>query len=181
MDYIDLKMYDYSFRTLRKRKIILLGSYGVGKTSLINRYIHNSFNYNYHTTIGVNIQTKLIDHENYRYSLVIWDIAGGQQKYAVPFSYLIMSAGALYVYDITRAASYENIQMELLAIKKKINDAPIIVVANKVDLVSKEELEDHKRLMKDITHIYTSAKDDVNVEPAFAELVSQIMLVESQR
>jgi len=174
-------MYDYSYRTLRKRKIILLGSYGVGKTSLINRYIHNSFDHNYHTTIGVNIQTKQVIHDKFRYSLVIWDIAGGQYKYAVPFSYLVMSSAALYVYDVTRPASYENIKFELLAISKKIEKAPIIVVANKIDLLSEEELEDHKKLMEGVTDIYTSAKNDFNVERAFELLVSSIMLQEAQR
>jgi len=172
-------MIDYSYRTLRKRKIILLGSYGVGKSSLIRRYIHNSFDNNYHTTIGVNVQTKMVVSGNFPYSLVIWDIAGGQEKYSVPYGYLLMSAGALYVYDVTRPASYENMEEEIKALSSKIKNAPILVIGNKIDLLSKDELVEHKNLMGELTHVYTSAKESLNVDSAFVSLVEAIVHVES--
>lgn len=170
-------MNDYSYKTLRKRKVVLLGSFGVGKTSLINRFVHNSFTHNYHTTIGVNVQTKLVLHNKTQYSLILWDIAGGQHKYAVPFSYLLMSAGAIYVYDVTRLPSYENIRIELKAISSKIKSAPIIVVGNKIDLLSKEELAAHKLFMRDVTHLYTSAKENIEVEDAFRLLIEKMATV----
>lgn len=172
-------MFDYSYKTLRKRKIILLGSFSVGKTSLKNRFIHNSFNHNYHTTIGVNIQTKLVEHRDYKYSLVIWDIAGGKVKYNVPYSYLLKSAGALYVYDVSQPSTFLNLEEEIKVLSPKINYSPIIVVGNKTDLLSEQELVEHKALMKHKTHIYTSAKEGDNVEKAFIQLVNAIVEIET--
>ena len=97
-------------------KIALSGDTAVGKTSLINRYIDNSFKENYAATMGVNIMTKMVELKdlNINVRLIIWDIAG-QDTYKETRAYYFEGCnGALLVYDITRYSSFDNIEAKWL-------------------------------------------------------------------
>lgn len=165
-------------------KLALLGDPAVGKTSLIDKYITDSFNENYQPTLGVNIVTKDIKLEeiNSDIRLLLWDIAG-QAKYELTRKMFFQGcSGALFVYDKTRYSTFENITSKWLEdfIKFGKPDGVYILIGNKFDLKDsiKVSSEEGKLLSKKINateFIETSAKYGENVEMAFKKLVLHIL------
>jgi len=165
-------------------KLALLGDPAVGKTSLIDKYITDSFNENYQPTLGVNIVTKDIKLEeiNSDIRLLLWDIAG-QAKYELTRKMFFQGcSGALFVYDKTRYSTFENITSKWLEdfIKFGKPDGVYILVGNKLDLkdsikVSSEEGKLLSQKINATEFIETSAKYGENVEMAFKKLVLHIL------
>ncbi len=165
-------------------KLALLGDPAVGKTSLIDKYITDSFNENYQPTLGVNIVTKDIKLEeiNSDIRLLLWDIAG-QAKYELTRKMFFQGcSGALFVYDKTRYSTFENITSKWLEdfIKFGKPDGVYLLIGNKLDLKDsiKVSSEDGKLLSQKINateFIETSAKYGENVEMAFKKLVLHIL------
>lgn len=165
-------------------KLALLGDPAVGKTSLIDKYITDSFNENYQPTLGVNIVTKDIKLEeiNSDIRLLLWDIAG-QAKYELTRKMFFQGcSGALFVYDKTRYSTFENITSKWLEdfIKFGKPDGVYILIGNKLDLkdsikVSSEEGKLLSQKINATEFIETSAKYGENVEMAFKKLVLHIL------
>lgn len=84
------------------KKVCLLGNFAVGKTSLCQRFVNNVFSTDYHSTVGVNIVTKLVELEDIQVKLVIWDIAGELASIELLGNYLAGTQGCLLVADGTR-------------------------------------------------------------------------------
>jgi small GTP-binding protein len=165
-------------------KLALLGDPAVGKTSLINKYITDSFSENYQPTLGVNIVTKdiYIEEINSDIRLLLWDIAG-QTKYELTRKMFFQGcSGALFVYDKTRYSTYENIISKWLEdfIKFGKQNGVYLLIGNKVDLKDsiKVSFEEGRELAQEINaaeFIETSAKYGENVELAFKKLVLHIL------
>lgn len=152
------------------KKVILIGHFGVGKTSLIRRFVHQKFSDEYLTTIGVKIDKKVLDLDGLEMTMIIWDIAGETNQNKVPKSYQLGAHGVLYVFDISRPSTYENLHEQLDYLKGLLPLAPIEVIANKKDLLSDEE---QAKVLDSIMHpsIHTSsAKTGENVEQIFQSL-----------
>ena len=97
-------------------KLALLGNSAVGKTSLINQYIHQKFEQDYHPSLGVNIVIKemAIEEKNARIKMILWDIAG-QEKYDLSRKAFFQGCvGALFVYDVTRPLTFKEIESKWL-------------------------------------------------------------------
>jgi len=124
-----------------KKKIIILGSFAVGKTSLLKRYVLNEFSEDYRPTIGVNIKSKSEIIDDKTVELVIWDIADVVTHNNIPTSYLSGTHAAILVFDITRPETYHRIQSDYEGLKKYLADIEIMVIGNKKDLVDANELE----------------------------------------
>ena len=90
-----------------KKKICLLGSFGVGKTSLVARFVHSLFSDKYHTTVGVKIDKKTVDLGDRAVNLILWDVAGEDDISTLRMSYLRGSAGYVLVADGTRPSTLE--------------------------------------------------------------------------
>ena len=149
------------------KKIILTGSFGVGKTSLFNKFIYNKFDDKYLTTIGVKVNKKSIEIEGKEVSLLLWDIAGEVSQDKIPNSYFLGSSGIIYVFDLTRPSTYRNMASDIEYLQGMTNGAIIKVVGNKSDLVTSDQIAEIK---KDITNewdIITSAKTGENVDDLF--------------
>jgi small GTP-binding protein len=165
-------------------KIVVLGDAAVGKTSLINMYIEQSFQEDYKPTLGANIIRKdvHVDKINANVRLIMWDLAG-QEKYNVIRSmYFQGCVGALLVYDITRSSTFENINLKWLKDFQKYvkKEGTYILIGNKIDLknerlVSTAEGEKFAKEIQASDFIETSAKYGENVEKAFENLVHQIL------
>jgi len=165
-------------------KLAVLGDPAVGKTSLINKYITDSFKENYQPTLGVNIVSKYISLEefNFRIRLLLWDIAG-QEKYELTRqSFFQGCVGAFLVYDITRYSTFEQIASKWLKDFKRFSkhEGTYILIGNKLDLKDsvKVSSEEGKALSQEIQaaeFIETSAKYGENVEKAFKKLVLYIL------
>lgn len=159
------------FRRPISKKIILLGRFGVGKTSLIERYVRQEFSELYITTIGVKIDKKIVSFNGEDISLIIWDIAGEDSHLSVPASYKLGAHGAIYVFDLTMPSSYENLEKDIELMKKMVPPVPFVIAANKLDLINKEDLERFKKAMPKQNYIFTSAKFGNQVDAIFSKLI----------
>jgi small GTP-binding protein len=162
-----------------KFKITLFGSANVGKTSLIIRFIKESFSEDLKKTIGTNFLVKDIDlpEENLNARLLIWDIGGQAQFSSLRNMYFKGSNGAIGVYDVTSPESLLRIPGWVSSIKKAVGNIPMILIGNKADLVDQRrvDLADALDLAKrlDCEHIETSAKDGTNVELMFLKIAKK--------
>ncbi|MCS6795702.1 MAG: Rab family GTPase [Raineya sp.] len=157
------------------KKVILIGNFGVGKTSLTKRFVYQKFSEEYLTTLGVKIDKKIIELGEDLINLMIWDIAGEVTQTRVNTSYYLGSNGVLYVFDVTRPSTYENMQADIEYVQKILPNVPILKIANKADLISPEQL---KQLPVSYDFL-CSAKTGENVENAFLAL-AQAMIEKSK-
>jgi len=153
------------------KKILLLGDFNVGKTSLIRRFVDNSFDDKYLSTIGVKISKKRIDIEGKDLEFLIWDIEGDTPQKPIPAHYFRGASGAIFVVDTVRKKSRKNL-LEYIEIFKTLNpQADYVIAYNKVDLLSPEQIEKIK-IEKD--SFLTSAKEGLNVNSLFETLASKV-------
>ncbi|KYG83763.1 Rab family GTPase [Roseivirga echinicomitans] len=156
------------------KKVILVGHFGVGKTSLVQQFVYSKFSEKYLTTIGVKIDKKVVEFDGHQMTLLIWDIAGETEQNSVSKSYKLGSHGIIYVFDLTRPSTYENLSGQVEYLKTLLPNAPIQVLGNKKDLLSEEELSSITETI-DFPFKTTSAKTGEYVEDAFIDL-SKAML-----
>ena len=156
------------------KKVILVGHFGVGKTSLVQQFVHSKFSEAYLTTIGVKIDKKEVDVDGLKVNLLIWDIAGETAQSKVPKSYQLGAHGVLYVFDLSRPSTYNNLHEQLDYIKELLPGVPIEVLANKKDLLTEEET---KQILSGLSLEIrtTSAKTGEYVEEAFLRLTKAMM------
>lgn len=161
-----------------KKKIAMLGAFAVGKTSLVQRYVHSIFSEKYHTTIGVKIDQKIIQIDHQDVNFLLWDIHGEDEFQKIKPAYLIGSSGYFVVMDGTRRKTMET-GLELMEMARKVvGNIPFIVLVNKSDLKETWEIteSDIKELKdKGIDVMLTSAKEGLLVEDAFNLLARKIM------
>ncbi|MBN1802770.1 MAG: GTP-binding protein [Candidatus Lokiarchaeota archaeon] len=165
-------------------KIVILGDAGVGKTSLVNQFVSNTFKADYRGTMGVQIIKKqVVVNDEYTVRLLLWDIAGQDQYEKARNGYYEGASGALLVYDLTRYRSFDNINNKWLKdFRKYVKiDIPYILIGNKADLEQDRAvlMDDAKRLAAEINAIQlieTSARSGMNVEDAFKKLVRNILI-----
>ncbi|WP_461532921.1 Rab family GTPase [Sinomicrobium sp.] len=156
------------------KKIVLLGHFGVGKTSLVRRFVENTFSDNYKVTIGVHILKKEMDLPENQVNLIIWDIEGNEDITATRSSYLMGSHGFIYVFDTTRKSTFENLKRDLDHLKNNYNNVPIIVVGNKNDLITSAYLKENSSLFEQVDY-FTSARTGKNVELIFEDLTKKMI------
>ncbi|MGW8123363.1 Rab family GTPase [Roseivirga echinicomitans] len=156
------------------KKVILVGHFGVGKTSLVQQFVYSKFSEKYLTTIGVKIDKKVVQFDGYQMTLLIWDIAGETEQSSVSKSYMLGSHGIIYVFDLSRPSTYENIAEQIAHLKGLLPNAQLQILGNKKDLISDEELASITKSIG-IPFKTTSAKTGDYVEEAFIDL-SKAML-----
>src|SRR5215475_14364808 len=105
-----------------QKKICLLGAFGVGKTSLVRRYVDTIFADSYLTTVGVKIDKKVVSVGSEQLALILWDVAGEDEVSAVRASYLRGAAGYLLVVDVTRAQTLDVAQAIRQRVSTEIGD-----------------------------------------------------------
>lgn len=157
------------------KKVILTGSFGVGKTSLFNQFIYSRFSDKYLTTIGVKVNKKTIEVNGRELSLLLWDIAGEVSQDKVPVSYFLGASGIIYVFDLTRPSTYKNIKEDLDYLNGIIQGGIIKVVGNKKDLATEEQIAEVKEEITVPWDIITSAKTGENVDDLFFKLGENLL------
>ncbi len=157
----------------KSKKIVILGHFGVGKTSLIRRFVEDSFSNKYKVTIGVHITKKVVEvNADESVSLIIWDLEGTDEVQMIRQAYLLGTHGVVFVFDVSRPSTFQNLNRDLEIVAQKTPDTPLIVVGNKKDLVINDELQ---ILLKDngIKADYlTSAKTGDSVNEMFTHLAT---------
>ena len=158
---------------LRSKKIIVLGHFGVGKTSLIRRFVTDTFSDNYKVTIGVHITKKVIEIsvENI-VSLILWDLEGTDDVESIRESYLLGTHGAVFVFDVSRPSTFQNVNNDLKIIGGKMPGVPLMVVGNKSDLVSEDEFKTFLEKNTISVDFITSAKTGKAVNELFLKLAT---------
>ena len=158
-------------------KVVLVGDTGVGKTSIIERYINNKYDENQKTTLVSSYTFKKIDIKKYNKSIAldIWDTAGQEVYRSLSKNFYLNASIGILVYDITRKASFESIrdywyeQLKTFGEEKMIFD----VVGNKTDLFQREEVPENeaRNFAKSINagfHL-VSCKDCVGIKDLFED------------
>ncbi|WP_334057498.1 Rab family GTPase [Polaribacter sp. P097] len=155
------------------KKVLLVGNFGVGKTSLIRRFVLNEFSEDYISTIGVRVSTKILNVEEEEMKLLIWDVAGTSDDEKIPKAYFLGASAAMYVFDLNREETYINVDAKIQELKEISGLDTILLVGNKKDLLSEERIEEIRATCPLPINAITSAKDNDSVEEAFREIVVQ--------
>lgn len=162
---------------MKKKKICMLGGYGVGKTSLVRNFVHSIFTEKYHITIGVKIDKKTVVVNNQEIMLMLWDIAGEEDNFTIPLSYLKGSDGYLLVIDGTRERTCGQAADIQERVQKSFGALPFVVCINKSDLKDDWEIDEsalEAMRSKEWLIIESSAKTGKGVEKAFTELARRV-------
>ena len=120
-----------------KYKIVFLGNQNVGKTSIIHRFIYETFEDNYQATIGIDFMSQKMFVEDKVIILNLWDTAGQERFKSLIPSYIKDSAVAIVCYDVTNAESFQSVEKwieDARAIRE--DDVLLILIGNKADMES---------------------------------------------
>ena len=160
-------------------KILTIGDGGVGKTSILRRYVENKFLKHHLSTIGIDFLSKTLKIKDKEIKLKIWDTAG-QERYRQITSHIYKDAdGIILVFDVTSEESFNQITDWMEQIKNNVSKEEInlILIGNKCDLadrmVEKERGEEMAKKLK-IKYFETSALTGQGINEAFEELAKQI-------
>jgi small GTP-binding protein len=127
---------------VRSAKVCIIGDYAVGKTSTVGRFVDNVFSEAYLTTVGVKIDTKVVETVSGPIKLVIWDVAGTDELSTIEFAYLRGSAGFILVADGTRRRTLSNALRLLEDLRARHGQLPFVAMLNKSDLSAQWEIND---------------------------------------
>ena len=161
-----------------QKKICMLGATGVGKTSLVSRYVFSLFSDAYLTTIGVKVDKKTMSIDDTDVTLMLWDIYGEDEFQTVRASYLRGASGYLLVADGTRQLTLETARQLQKTAEGVIGRVPFVLALNKADLDSEWRIDDRALWRMAETGwsvIRTSAKTGAGVEDAFVTLTRRMM------
>ena len=162
-------------------KMLILGDSFVGKTNMLKRFLNDEFDMNTKETVGVEFGSKnfILGEKEDIVKAQIWDTAGQERYRSVTKAYYKGAKGALLVYDITRKATFENIDNWLIDLRTNADkDILILLIGNKSDLIDTREISEEEARTKaeqyNIAFLETSAKTGDNIAKAFTELVTQV-------
>ena len=161
-----------------QKKICMLGSFSVGKTSLVRRFVESIFSDAYQTSIGVKIEKKVVRSGNEDVALVLWDIHGEDVYQKIRLSYLRGMSGYLLVVDGTRRQTLDDALTLNERVIQKAGKVPAVLVFNKSDLAEKWEIDSAREselTAAGWTIIRTSAKTGDSVEEVFAKLTAAML------
>ena len=155
----------------KSKKVVVLGHFGVGKTSLIRRFVEDRFSDTYKVTIGVHITKKVVnlDQEN-QVSLILWDLEGTDDLEQIRNAYLLGTHGVIFVFDVNRPSTFQHLGADLQSVAKKLPERPMLVIGNKIDLVSEKEITQVLEQQHIAYNYLTSAKTGNKVEEVFLNL-----------
>ncbi|TPX50256.1 hypothetical protein SeLEV6574_g01004 [Synchytrium endobioticum] len=164
---------------LRKFKLVFLGEQSVGKTSLITRFMYDTFDNTYQATIGIDFLSKTMYLEDRTVRLQLWDTAGQERFRSLIPSYIRDSSVAVVVYDITNRNSFMNTSKWVDDVRaERGNDVIIVLVGNKTDLNEKRQVstEEGEKKAKEfnVMFIETSAKAGYNVKTLFRRIAQAL-------
>ncbi|SAL96603.1 hypothetical protein [Absidia glauca] len=170
---------------LKKFKLVFLGEQSVGKTSLITRFMYDTFDNTYQATIGIDFLSKTMYLSNRTLRLQLWDTAGQERFRSLIPSYIRDSSVCVVVYDITSRASFINTSKWIDDVRAERGlDVIIVLVGNKTDLNDKRQVSveegENKAKEYNIMYIETSAKAGYNVKALFRKIGGALPGIENE-
>ena len=160
-------------------KILTLGDTTVGKTSIVLQYTTQKYNTQILSTIGVDFKSKVINIDNNKVKMLIWDTAGEERFRNIASQYYNGADGALLIFDITKKSSFERIVYWIneLSQKKNINELGLLLVGNKIDLEKERQVqkEEAERFAKEnnLKYYEVSAAKNINIDNMMLDIIKQ--------
>ncbi|KAL9642708.1 hypothetical protein ABK040_009787 [Willaertia magna] len=165
-------------------KLLMLGDSGVGKTSIVSRWVYQEFDFSQLSTIGIDFQVKFIEFEKKRFKVQIWDTAGQERYRSITSSYYRGTDGVILVYDLTSKESLNNLELWMNSLlennnQQSNNNKPLrgIIIGNKCDAEHSEVIiSKAEKLAKELgyEHFICSAKNNINLEKPFQSIFGSV-------
>jgi small GTP-binding protein len=161
-------------------KVLTAGEGGVGKTTLLHKYIEGKFSADTKMTIGVEFFLKELNIDGQDIILQLWDF-GGQERFRFLLeSYVTGAKGALLMFDLTRTMTLENLEQWVNICRKERSDLPILFLGTKFDLsddvcVDDDYVKEHQDYFNLFDYMPVSSKSGLNVEQAFEKVTRKIL------
>lgn len=161
-------------------KILTAGEGGVGKTTLLHRYVEGKFSAETKMTIGVEFFLKETEIDSKHCTLQLWDF-GGQERFRFLLeSYVLGAKGALLMFDLTRLMSLENLQQWINIVRKGDPNLPVLFVGTKLDLTDEIQVDDDYAAsflneFNLLDFVKISSKTGENVQKVFEILTRNIL------
>jgi small GTP-binding protein len=161
-------------------KVSVIGDYAVGKTSIIKRYMTDSFDEGYKATLGAAISSFKTNVKDSDVSLQVWDLAGQTSFRRVRVQYLFGTDFAIVVFDLTRKDTLECVKEWVKDVRQGAPEVLLFLVGNKADLkedriVKPVAAEKVGKSLNMLGYLETSAKDGTNVRELF-QTISEFLL-----
>ena len=158
-------------------KVVLVGESGVGKTSIINRYLNNTYNENQKSTFAPKFKNKVINYPEYNKSISfdIWDTAGQEAYRSITKNFYVNAAIGVMVYDIRNRESFENIKKYWSQQLKDsgVQNIVLAIAGNKCDIFNEEEVSENeaREYAESIGAVFqlTSCKENIGIDELFKE------------
>lgn len=155
----------------------MIGTFSVGKTSLVRQFVHKAFSEKYETSIGVKVEKKPVKVKDNDVLMVLWDIYGEDRFQKMQMSYLRGMHGYLLVADSTRRQTYDEALVLQEKVTKEVGKFPFLFLLNKSDLTDQREIEADAETaleQRGWQVLRTSAKTGEGVEEAFMRLAADM-------
>lgn len=175
---------ELAMKPIKKYKLVFLGEQSVGKTSLITRFMYDSFDTSYQATIGIDFLSKTVYLEDRTIRLQLWDTAGQERFRSLIPSYIRDSTVAVIVYDVANLTSFQETNKWIQDVRKERGeDVVIMLVGNKTDLSTIRQVTtiEGKEKAKDLDVLFieTSAKVGYNVNLLFRRIAEALPGIET--
>lgn len=167
-------------------KVVLVGSINVGKTAIVSRFVHSTFNPRGMTTIGASFMTKTLNIDGFNVRFQVWDTAGAEKYHALTPMYYRCAQISILVYDVTVQTSLEEAKNWAHELRNNGADNSIVyLVGNKIDLKDNQVISEKDGLAcaekMDAKHWRTSAKDGTGVVELFKDIAFRMYGREIER
>jgi small GTP-binding protein len=163
-------------KRLIKKKVIIVGSHAVGKTSILNSFIYRQFEMDYKSTLGVNILAKSYELDDaLTVDFTFWDIGGQKLFRNIYPRFFGMANAALIVFDVTRMESFDEVMTWKTLVDNHVQaKIPILLLGNKIDLVDQRvvspKISEDLAKEQGLVYLETSAKTRKNIDNTFKRL-----------
>lgn len=155
----------------RVKKIVVLGAVGAGKSALLQKITADDVSTKASPTVGLRIYSMTVGSGDLE-KMVFWELTNAGSLTLQPLDYLKGAHVAFYVFDLSRPSTYEVLDQELKILKSMLPECPLIVLGNKADLISKEEMEQITRSLSHVSFIPVSAHKALGLQEVFNQLTS---------
>ncbi|MBK7708501.1 MAG: GTP-binding protein [Acidobacteria bacterium] len=165
-----------------QKKICMLGATGVGKTSLVRRFVQSIYSEKYHSTIGVKIDKKSVTVGDDGVNLLLWDLQGEDAEFKIRPSFLRGASGYFIVVDLTRHETFVTAFSIQQMVEREVGPLPFIVLFNKNDLTEQFDIlpTELEQMMNYGWKMFrTSAKSGERVEEAFQKLAERMLAADN--
>ena len=157
------------------KKVCMLGSFSVGKTSLVSRFVSSVFSDKYLTTVGVKVDKKVVEVNSQEVKLMLWDLAGKDDFAELSSTHLRGMSGYLLVVDTTRSQTLKIADEIRALVEREVGEVPSVVLLNKVDLVDDYDLDPEAVASFGGVQMRTSCRTGEGVEEAFLQLTRAML------